>query len=78
MVFLFLTTLSIAIYTSVDEAILGLLSSSQEVGYYNAAMRVKGILFTLITSLGIVLLPRLSYYVENNMTVEFHSALKNQ
>ena len=76
MFFLFLTTLSIAIYTSVDEAILGLLSSSQEVGYYNAAMRVKGILFTLITSLGIVLLPRLSYYVENNMTAEFHSALK--
>ena len=33
MFFLFLTTLSIAIYTSVDEAILGLLSSSQEVGY---------------------------------------------
>ena len=76
MFFLFLTTLSIAIYTSVDEAILGLLSFSQEVGYYNAAIRVKGILFTLITSLGIVLLPRLSYYAENNMNFEFHSALK--
>ncbi|WGE89333.1 flippase [Actinobacillus arthritidis] len=76
MFFLFLTTLSIAIYTSIDEAILGLLTSSQEVGYYNATMKVKGILFTLITSLGIVLLPRLSYYVENNMTDEFHSALK--
>ena len=76
MFFLFLTTLSIAIYTSVDEAILGLLSSSQEVGYYNAAIRVKGILFTLITSLGIVLLPRLSYYVENGMESEFHLALK--
>lgn len=76
MLFLFLTTLSIAIYTSVDEAVLGLLSSTEQVGYYNAAMRVKGILFTLITSLGIVLLPRLSYYVENNMEAEFHSALK--
>ncbi|MDG2939875.1 flippase [Bisgaard Taxon 10/6] len=76
MFFLFLTTLSIAIYTSVDEAILGLLSSPKQVGYYNAAMRVKGILFTLITSLGVVLLPRLSYYVENDMTEEFHSALK--
>lgn len=76
MFLLFLTTLSIAIYTSVDEAILGLLTSPQDVGYYNAAMKVKGILFTLITSLGIVLLPRLSYYVENNMTDEFHAALK--
>lgn len=72
---LFLTSLAIAIYTSLDEGLLGLLSSPEQVGYYNAAVRVKGILFTLITSLGVVLLPRLSYYVENNMETEFHEAL---
>lgn len=72
---LFLTSLAIAIYTSLDEGLLGLLSSPEQVGYYNAAVRVKGILFTLITSLGVVLLPRLSYYVENHMETEFHEAL---
>ena len=72
---LFLTSMAIAIYTSLDEGLLGLLSSPEEVGYYNAAVRVKGILFTLITSLGVVLLPRLSYYVENHMETEFHEAL---
>ncbi len=75
MFFLFLTSLAIAIYTSLDEGLLGLLSSPEQVGYYNAAVRVKGVLFTLITSLGVVLLPRLSYYVENNMEAEFHEAL---
>ena len=72
---LFLTSMAIAIYTSLDEGLLGLLSSPEQVGYYNAAVRVKGILFTLITSLGVVLLPRLSYYVENHMETEFHEAL---
>lgn len=72
---LFLTSMAIAIYTSLDEGLLGLLSSPEQVGYYNAAVRVKGILFTLITSLGVVLLPRLSYYVENYMETEFHEAL---
>ena len=72
---LFLTSMAIAIYTSLDEGLLGLLSSPEQVGYYNAAVRVKGILFTLITSLGVVLLPRLSYYVENHMEAEFHEAL---
>ena len=72
---LFLTSMAIAIYTSLDEGLLGLLSSPEQVGYYNAAVRVKGILFSLITSLGVVLLPRLSYYVENHMETEFHEAL---
>ena len=72
---LFLTSMAIAIYTSLDEGLLGLLSSPEQVGYYNAAVRIKGILFTLITSLGVVLLPRLSYYVENHMETEFHEAL---
>ena len=72
---LFLTSMAIAIYTSLDEGLLGLLSAPEQVGYYNAAVRVKGILFTLITSLGVVLLPRLSYYVENHMETEFHEAL---
>ena len=75
MFILFLTSMAIAIYTSLDEGLLGLLSSPEQVGYYNAAVRVKGILFTLITSLGVVLLPRLSYYVENHMETEFHEAL---
>ena len=35
-----------------------------EVGYYNAGIKVKTVLVTCVTSLGTVLLPRLSYYIQ--------------
>jgi O-antigen/teichoic acid export membrane protein len=42
---------------------LGLLRSDTEVGFYSAAIKVKTLLVSAITSLGAVLLPRSSYYV---------------
>ena len=44
---------------------LGFLADKSEVGYYSASVKVKSILVNLVTSLGTVLLPRLSYYFEN-------------
>ena len=48
------------------------MQGNTEVGYYNAAIKVKTILVTLITSLGTVLLPRLSYYVKKEKIDDFY------
>lgn len=75
MFLLFLTSFAISIYTNADATMLGFLRTDIDVGYYNAGVRVKGILLSIVTSLGVVLLPRLSYYIQNNMTTEFNIAL---
>ena len=59
------------IYTSLDNVMLGFMTTDADVGYYNAAVKIKTILVSIVTSLGAVLLPRASYYVENGMLDDF-------
>lgn len=59
------------IYTNLDTVMLGFMESDTEVGYYNAAVKIKLILVSIVTSLGTVLLPRVSYYAENGFWDEF-------
>lgn len=67
----FSLTVAAAIYTNLDIVMLGFIKGDVEVGYYNSAVKVKFILVTLVTSLSTVLLPRISYYVKNNMKKEY-------
>lgn len=64
------------IYTSLDSVMLGFLATDADVGYYSAAVKIKNILVSLITALGTVLLPRVSYYIEQNRIEEFWQVLK--
>lgn len=50
---------------------LGFMKTDMDVGYYNAAVKIKNILLGIVTSLGTVLLPRASYYIENDYMEEF-------
>ena len=59
------------IYTNLDTVMLGFMKDNVEVGYYNAAVKIKSVLLGVVTSLGTVLLPRASYYIENNEIDEF-------
>ena len=59
------------VYTNLDTVMLGHMKTDADVGLYNAAVRIKTILVSIITSLGSVLLPRASYYVENGKMQEF-------
>ncbi|MCI7352785.1 MAG: flippase [Holdemanella porci] len=68
----FVTTIAVAFYVNVSVALLGFMQGNEEVGYYNAAYRIKDVMVSIITSLGAVLLPRLSYYIENNMQDKFN------
>lgn len=67
------------VYTNLDTVMLGFMTGDETVGYYNAAVRIKSILVSIVTSLGTVLLPRASYYVEHGEMDRFrqitHKAL---
>ena len=67
----FLLTVSSTIYLNVDTPMLGFIKGSDAVGYYSAAVKIKQILVSVVTSLGTVLLPRLSYYYEQGNHEEF-------
>jgi len=59
------------IYLHLDRVMLGFINTDADVGYYGAAVKVKNIMLSLVTSLGAVLLPRASYYVEHGEIKEF-------
>lgn len=64
-------TVANSIYTNLDTVMLKFISGDEQTGYYNAAVYVKTALVSLVISLGTVLLPRLSYYIEKGMQKEF-------
>ena len=57
--------------TNLDTVMLGFMTTDTEVGYYNAAVKIKTILVSVVTSLGTVLLPRASYYIQTGELKEF-------
>lgn len=67
----FMLTVSTTIYLNVDTTFLGFIKGEEAVGYYAAAVKVKQILVSVVTSLGAVLLPRLSFYHEQGLVEEF-------
>jgi len=62
---------AVTIYTNLDNVMLGFMTTDAEVGHYHAAIKIKTILVSIVTSLGTVLLPRVSYYIEHKMMDEF-------
>lgn len=65
-----------AIYTNLDTVMLGFMKSDVDVGYYNAAVKIKSVLLGVVTSLGAVLLPRASYYIEHGLNDAFQKISK--
>ena len=55
---------------------LGFIKTDIDVGYYNAAVKIKSVLLGIVTSLGTVLLPRASYYIEHHEMNEFRRITK--
>lgn len=64
------------IYTNLDTVMLGFMTTDADVGYYNAAVKIKVILVSVVTSLGTVLLPRASYYIQMGELKEFRRITK--
>lgn len=72
---LFAQSAAVSIYTNLDTVMLGFMKTDTDVGLYTAAVKVKGILVAVVNSLGSVLLPRMSFFVERKKKGEFHQLL---
>src|SRR5574344_2287042 len=68
---IFILNIIISIYTQLDLVMLGFMKSPTEVGYFTAATKITTVLLAVATSLGTVLLPRLSNLISNNEMDEF-------
>lgn len=64
-ILLFIPQVSISLYVTLDRTMLGALSSTNDVGIYDQALKIINILLTLVTSLGSVMLPRVSSLLSN-------------
>ena len=73
---LFAQVVAVNIYTNLDNVMLGFMKTDVDVGLYAAAVKVKTILTSLVTSLGAVLLPRLSYYIMEGRKEEFQTLIR--
>ena len=64
------------IYTHMDTLMLGFMLTKKDVGYYNAAVRIKSLLLSIVTSLGAVLLPRSSFLIQTRQWGKFRKVSK--
>jgi O-antigen/teichoic acid export membrane protein len=71
----FSQSMAVTIYTNIDTVMLGFMKGNVEVGLYNVAVKFKSVIVSLVTSLGSVLLPRLSYYIEKGYKEKFYDML---
>lgn len=74
---LFAMAVSIELYTVLDSTMLGFFKGDVSVGYYTAAIKINKMVNTLITSLGVVMIPRLSYYLEKKEKEKAHGLMMN-
>ena len=70
-ILLFLPQIAISLYVTLDRTMLGALASTKDVGIYDQALKLVNILLTLVTSLGSVMLPRVS----NLLSLGDHKAI---
>lgn len=69
---LFLAGLIGSIYANLDIILLGNMVGDEYVGYYSTTRKISGLILAIIGSLGTVLVPRLSYYLDKNMKEEYN------
>lgn len=69
---IFVFNLVTSIYVNLDKVMVGFLKDNESVGYYTAATTISHILLTAVTSLGIVMLPRLSNLVKQGDMDSFY------
>ncbi len=73
---LFAQSVVVSIYTNLDTVMLGFMRGNSEVGLYTTAVKVKTILLSLVSSLGSVLLPRMSHIVKQGDREQFNNLTK--
>ena len=72
---LFISQLAIQIYTLLDKTMLGAITNVYEVGLYENSQKTIKLALTLITSLGVVMLPRMSALYSQGKQYEFNTLI---
>lgn len=73
------STMAANVYLTLSTVMLGYmdkLNPDKAVGYYTISNKISTMIKTLIISLGVVLIPRLAYYIKNKMYEEYNRIAK--
>lgn len=65
-----------SIYLNMDKVMLGAMKGDYSVGLYSAAVKINTIVKTLISSISLVVMPRLSSYLASGNQRQYNSLLK--
>jgi O-antigen/teichoic acid export membrane protein len=60
LLFILATTLAASMYTEMDTVLLGFLSNDKTVGLYTAAVKLSKIAIPFVTSMGVILMPKIA------------------
>lgn len=73
---IFLPQIAIQVYTVLDKTMIGFLTNNIfENGFYEQSVKIIKMILTIITSLGTVIIPRISFLNKNKNTVEINLIL---
>lgn len=72
---IFSMNIAISIYTNLDNVMLGYRSTEASVGLYSSGIKLVKLVLGIVTSLGAVMLPRISNYIHNGMENELKNLL---
>lgn len=74
----FIPTFATSVYTVLDKSMIGWITGSEfQNGYYEQAHKIEQTLVTMITSLGIVTMPRVKYLLNNKSEDQAHNIIDN-
>lgn len=71
-IILFIPVLATSIYKTMDKIMIGNMSNMAEVGYYENAEKMLNIIMSVISALGTVTLPQMTYLYSKNNKEEFN------
>lgn len=72
---IFSMNIAISIYTNLDNVMLGYKSTETAVGLYSSGIKLVKLVLGIVTSLGTVMLPRISNYIHNGLENELKNLL---
>ena len=77
-ILLFIPQITNKLYNLLDTTMLGaIVSNKSETGYYEQAQKVIRVLLTIVTSLGVVMVPRVANTFKNGNKKEINGYIKN-
>lgn len=76
-VMLFIPQVAVQLYTVLDKTMIGsIVSDKSEVGFYEQAQKIIKMLLTIITSLGVVMMPRVANFFANKDKEKINENIK--